>query len=62
MWSGMDDLLLLFNFVGKFDHLPKHTKLLLECVRLWKYYGKHSASDTNSSASEHLLDSTSYYH
>jgi hypothetical protein len=62
---GMDHLLPLFDFVGS-THLLKHTKILLECVGLWEYYGKNfevvsSASETNSSVSICLLDSTSYH-
>jgi hypothetical protein len=57
---GMDHVLPLFDFVGSFDHLPEHTKLLLERVGLWESYGKNfevvsSASDTNTSASICLI-------
>jgi hypothetical protein len=39
-WCGMDHTLPLFDFIGSFDYLPEHTKLLLERVGIWESYGK----------------------
>ena len=36
---GLDSLLPMFNFVGNFNYLPQHSKLLLERVQMWKEYG-----------------------
>ena len=37
---GLDHLFPLMDFVGSFDHLPNHTKLLLERVGLWESHGQ----------------------
>jgi hypothetical protein len=39
MTCGLDYLLPKFDFVGNFDHLSKHTKLLLERIGAWDKYG-----------------------
>jgi hypothetical protein len=39
MTCGLDHLLPQFDFIGNFDHISEHTKLLLERVGLWEEFG-----------------------
>ncbi len=39
MTCGLDYLLPKFDFIGNFNHISKHTKMLLDRVGLWDKYG-----------------------
>lgn len=39
MMCGLDHLLPHFDFIGNFDHIAEHSKLLLERVGLWDTHG-----------------------
>jgi hypothetical protein len=38
---GLDTILPKFDFIGHFEYISEHTKLLLERVNLWDSHGKH---------------------
>jgi hypothetical protein len=41
MTCGLDHLLPHFDFIGSFEHISEHTKLLLQRVALWERYGQN---------------------
>jgi hypothetical protein len=52
---GLDSILPLFDFVGSFNHLPEHSRLLLERVGLWDKYGATFDDTTDAEADESKL-------
>jgi hypothetical protein len=58
---GLDVTLPLVDFVGNFNHLAEHTKMLLERVDMWESYGKifDDGSSTSNNSTQIMATSSS---
>ena len=54
MMCGLDYWMPKFDFLGSFDHISEHTKILLDRVGLWDKYGATFDDGRHSNQSSHM--------